>query len=281
MTASKRKALKALKDNKDQIFANEDVVFAGVRKGEKDYKVSVYVKGSDTQLPKAPNTFKKAISNSLFEIKYTEPFDAYSFTNKETPVMSGLSISNINLEPGTFSTLVEVKGELFILGCWHVMTGLNGKVGDIIRHPGRNDSVTFEEIGELVWYAITSKLDIALAKPKDLTGLSYDSKCFGAISQVGRILENLKVKKCGRTTEATFGKILYTDAIVRVSHRQYPGGSKIFDNQIIAEINCKPGDSGALLLDDKNQVIGLLVGGNTGFGFFNKYNEIVKTFKKL
>lgn len=282
MISTKKKALQTLYENKDLIFKDENTVFAGIRKEGKGFTVSVFLNSEEVQREIKPDRFFKSISkDTSIEVKYSKPFEAYAFTQPEVPIRSGLSISNKNLSPGTFSSLIYYKDKPYILGCWHVLAGRNANFGDVIIHPGKGDSADPLEVGTLFWYALTKKLDIAISRPADIDMFSPDSRCFGPLNVQGRILQNLRVKKCGRTTEATYGNIEYTDAIVRVSHNQYPQGSFIFENQIVARIRCDLGDSGALLLDDKNQIIGLLIGGNTEMGFFNKYSEIRSILNKI
>jgi hypothetical protein len=80
-------------------------------------------------------------------------------------------------------------------------------------------------------------------------------------SGLGNAQVGMRVKKCGRTTEATFGFVRSINATVNVSG--YPSGTMTFVNQILTTHMSQPGDSGSLLLDDSsNRVVGLLFAGD-------------------
>ena len=69
------------------------------------------------------------------------------------------------------------------------------------------------------------------------------------------------VKKVGRTTYLTEGRILAVDGMVKVSG--YHRGTAILSDQIITTTYSQPGDSGAPVLDRNNNMVGMLIA--TGF----------------
>ena len=84
----------------------------------------------------------------------------------------------------------------------------------------------------------------------------------------------MKVKKTGRTTEFTTGKILYTNASLIID---YEGGSALFVNQIITNAMSESGDSGSILLNNSNKAVGLLFAGNNSYSIFNPISTVLKT----
>jgi hypothetical protein len=88
-----------------------------------------------------------------------------------------------------------------------------------------------------------------------------------AVAVVGQL-----VKKSGRTTGLTFGKITAVDATIDVGYSQECGGGgnnvACFKNQILIEAPafCAGGDSGSLIVEDVNtnpRAVGLLFAGNS------------------
>ena len=67
-----------------------------------------------------------------------------------------------------------------------------------------------------------------------------------------------RVKKSGRTTGFTTGRIIQIDVTTRVS---YEGGTAIFEEQLMAGSMSQGGDSGSAVLDEDDFVIGLLFAG--------------------
>ncbi|CAN5466593.1 hypothetical protein BH24ACT7_BH24ACT7_21160 [soil metagenome] len=69
------------------------------------------------------------------------------------------------------------------------------------------------------------------------------------------------VKKTGRTTNFTTGRVISVDATVNVNY----GGGKVgkFVKQIITTSMSAGGDSGSLVLDTDNNAVGLLFAGSS------------------
>src|SRR3989442_375489 len=68
----------------------------------------------------------------------------------------------------------------------------------------------------------------------------------------------LQVRKSGRTTGVTQGRITAIDAVVEVD---YGGPTAIFREQIVSDLLSKGGDSGSLVVDDARHAVGLLFAG--------------------
>lgn len=75
-----------------------------------------------------------------------------------------------------------------------------------------------------------------------------------------------RVKKSGRTTGFTTGRIIQIDVTTRVS---YEGGTAIFEDQLMAGPMSQGGDSGSAVLDEDDFVIGLLFAGSDATTIMN------------
>jgi len=69
-----------------------------------------------------------------------------------------------------------------------------------------------------------------------------------------------KVKKSGRTTGFTTGRITQIDVTSQVSYGE--GKTAIFEDQLMAGAMSQGGDSGSAVLDEEDYVIGLLFAGS-------------------
>jgi len=86
------------------------------------------------------------------------------------------------------------------------------------------------------------------------------------------------VQKTGRSTGHTIGRIIAIDATIDVSYS--PSMTARFQQQIITTAISQPGDSGSLVLDRKNQIIGLLFAGSEEATVINPIN-LVKDLLKI
>jgi len=84
--------------------------------------------------------------------------------------------------------------------------------------------------------------------------------------------EGDKVKKFGRTTGLRKGRVRSTDARVRVG---YDGGTKEFTDQIITESISTGGDSGSAVVNEKDQLVGLLFAGSNTVTVSNKIQNVL------
>ena len=104
-------------------------------------------------------------------------------------------------------------------------------------------------------------VDAAIATPVKDEWVMDEILDIGKIAGVNREPSvGLPVKKSGRTTELTEGKI---EQLGVISQEQY-GDSKIaiFDDQIMTGKMCAGGDSGSAVLDEDNKLVGLLFAGS-------------------
>ncbi|CAG7840453.1 hypothetical protein Z959_05380 [Clostridium novyi B str. ATCC 27606] len=210
-----------------------------------------------------------------------------SLTSKIRPVVNGYSVGNIlsNIS-GTAGCLVADR-YVYILSSNHILA-LNNQapIGSIILQPGTQDGGKAGEdiIGHLdrfipIAFVERGKqpenvVDCALCK------ITRKSLALPIIAFVGNPkgvalpILNENVKKIGRTTEKTTGKVKYLFGTFEVDCL-YVSKIAIFKNQIATTKMAEPGDSGALLLNSKDYALGLLLGSSNNIVLFNPIQQVL------
>jgi len=185
----------------------------------------------------------------------------------------GQSVGHYTGPTGTISCAVQNEnGERFLLGSSHVMAASNrGKIGvDPIWHPGPRDGGTASHrIGILSDFTkiafgcqIANRFDAALCRPDTLAHATPGLLHLGEVASATAAFPQTKVRKVGRESGLTAGHIIITNLTTII---RYPNGlDALFDGMFAAVGDkgdfAKTGDSGALIVDEKNRAIGLLVG---------------------
>jgi hypothetical protein len=221
------------------------------------------------------------------------------------PLLIGASIGHVNVTAGTIGAFVKRGSTVYILSNNHVLANEDhATAGDWIIQRGRFDGgnhpgdavarvrhwVRFKKTGVNV-------VDAALAAVEP--GLHYEATLLrGLVGGRNRQLAGLGpefidegsvVYKTGRTTGASRGRVSAFDLDNLVVN--YDMGNLRFDNQIEIEgIGARPfsdgGDSGALIVNDAMQAVGLLFAGsengggnNLGLTFANPIHRVLKDLK--
>jgi S1-C subfamily serine protease len=84
----------------------------------------------------------------------------------------------------------------------------------------------------------------------------------------------MKVKKSGRTTGLTHGIIEQVDVTVRVNFGA--GKTALFRDQLLAGAMSQGGDSGSAVLNEKNELVGLLFAGSSNTTIFNRIQNVME-----
>ncbi|MBN1541078.1 hypothetical protein JW992_02960 [candidate division KSB1 bacterium] len=131
-----------------------------------------------------------------------------------------------------------------IVGFLNALTKAIGSRSRFGTHP--------EELKNLV--------DAAIGRPVESDLLAEEIYKVGSVAGVADVSIGTAVKKCGRTTEFTTGRITVINTTLEVGY----GGNRsaVFDNQILATDMSQPGDSGSLIVDNDNRAVGLLFAGS-------------------
>ncbi|HIJ72744.1 MAG TPA: hypothetical protein HPP83_01465 [Candidatus Hydrogenedentes bacterium] len=240
--------------------------------------------------------------------KKEEPVDHTA--RQERPIQLGVSggsvtdLANGYCCSGTLGALVQDSlGTQHVLSNTHVfagdsVAGGNGVVaeaGDPINQPGYVDVQCQNILDDYVaglsdWVELapggTSLVDAAVAEAVP-----------GAVDAEGRILEigaissdtvpaalNMAVKKSGRTSGLTKGKVSALNATVSVQYsNECAGGSFVttFTGQILVSPGnkfLKPGDSGSLMVEDEKvnpRAVGLLYAGSSRVAVANPIDDVL------
>jgi hypothetical protein len=161
---------------------------------------------------------------------------------------------------------------------FHVACVDNGwAAGNAMCQPGRPDggSCPADTFGTLTRAALSDHVDGAVVSIN--TGKTTDC----AIEEIGDVkgqaaaTQNMAVRKRGRTTGLTYGTVTSVDASVSINYGDGLGNHTL-KNQIRVEPDTTKsaqfsdhGDSGSVVVDGSNNVIGLLFGGSAAATYAN------------
>jgi hypothetical protein len=212
-------------------------------------------------------------------------FSSLEYIARERPAPSGISIGHVNITAGTLGGLVRDResGDVVILSNNHVLADSNeAAIGDQILQPGPHDGgvspgdhianltrfvpIDFAEDGE-------NRVDAAIATPLNSADVIWNTKDIGvetpaSVRHLGESDLGRYVHKTGRTTEHTQGFVDAVFATVQVKYDLFLKAT--FVDQIIItqslaeEAFSDGGDSGSLVYDNDNSVVGLLFAGSQG-----------------
>ncbi len=118
-----------------------------------------------------------------------------------------------------------------------------------------------------------NEVDAALAKPV-AGAIKEEIIDIGVITGTKPAEINMSVRKSGRTTQTTTGKIQVLNTNVDVGY----GGSRVatFENQIVASAMSSPGDSGSLVVDGNEPLaVGLLFAGSDTTTVINPIDRVL------
>ncbi len=181
---------------------------------------------------------------------------------------------------GAFVITRTEPGKVLGLTTFHVgCVDDSWAVGDEFVHPSRVD-------GGLPGADQVAVLDrAALAGSVSAAGLRMGSRPFraeildiGAITGTAKATIGSTVRKRGRTTELTYGVIASTDATLRLDFGDGIGVRTLRDQIRVhsSERFGDHGDSGAVLVDADNRVVGLYVAGSGSTGFANPIEPVLR-----
>ena len=212
-------------------------------------------------------------------------FSSLEYIAGERPAPSGISIGHVDITAGTLGGLVRdnESEKVVILSNNHVLANSNEAcIGDPILQPGPADggALPDDQIGTLTRFApidfaegAENRVDGAIATPDAPGSVIWKTRDIGPeIPNATRILTEddlgLYVHKTGRTTEHTSGFVQTLFATVQVKYDLFQKATfidQIIISQSPAEEDFSNGcDSGSLVYDADNALIGLLFAGSEG-----------------
>lgn len=303
---------KIFQENQDMFFAKQNVVGVGIGHKIKNGQdmdeecITVFVSQKlDKALLKDSDLIPENLSGLKTDVVETgvilagealasqnEEVVAESLARRIRPAMGGYSVGHYRITAGTIATMVYdnigdygIPPKFYILSNNHVLANSNdASIGDPILQPGPIDGGTIPSdiIAYLSRYIPIkfisgstipiNYVDAAIAEGQfhDLNREIYWIGYITGINnnpQIGNI-----VRKTGRTTNFTTGKILATNAIVDVNY----GSGRVarFADQIITTNMSAGGDSGSLLCDISRKAVGLLFAGSSSITIFNRIANV-------
>jgi hypothetical protein len=185
--------------------------------------------------------------------------------SKYRPIKGGIQINRAGTGSlGTLGCLAHLVADdtTVLLSNHHVLYGAEGVDGTECGQPDYTSSCccTCGDIAVNLHGIRRDHLDLAIARIKPGIGTDAQVHEIGAITGVADAVSGEDVKKRGRTTGLTTGK---------VSNLEMDGtGLKILNIEVKKDNGnlrfSRPGDSGSALLNSDNQIIGLHKSGNNG-----------------
>lgn len=116
-------------------------------------------------------------------------------------------------------------------------------------------------------------VDAAVAKPLSENMVKDEIFKVGKVSGIAQASVDMKVKKCGRTTELTSGRITVLDTTIQVGYGA--GRMATFEHQMLASGMSQGGDSGSLIVDEQNHAVGLLFAGSDQVTVMNPIQTVM------
>lgn len=119
----------------------------------------------------------------------------------------------------------------------------------------------------------SNQVDAALARPDDPALVTPEIFKIGRPQGVRQAGLGMAVKKSGRTTGYTEGRIIQIDVTSQIA---YGPGKATFHGQLMASRMSAPGDSGSAVLDTENYVVGLLFAGSDAATLVNPIQPVLQ-----
>ncbi len=236
-------------------------------------------------------------------------------TERIRPAPGGVSIAHERVTAGTLGVLATRDGRAVILSNNHVLANENNALfGDPILQPGPADGGRAEDaiahLDDFVPIAFSERalgplgrfLERLLGPLLSLFGLGLKRlPTDGAnivdaavglpiandivapdILEIGRVIGSanaevgMRVRKSGRTTGLTRGRITALDAVVEVD---YGARTAVFRQQVVSDVLSRGGDSGSLVVTDDNRAVGLLFAGGATTTLMNPIRDVLRALR--
>lgn len=227
-------------------------------------------------------------------------------TTKYTPLKGGISMGpcrSVYLEPpdvpsagnyiftGTFGAVVKDRttGARMALTNFHVAcVDDSWSVGDVMAQPSRVDggSCPSDRFGTLTRATLSENVDGAVVALDSGVASDCSIEEIGGVKGTIGATVGMAVRKRGRTTELTYGTVNSTDVTVSIDYGDGLGVRTLKKQIRVVPDTTKnarfsdKGDSGSVVVDGNNKVLGLLFAGTTS-GSATFLNPIQKALDEL
>jgi hypothetical protein len=118
----------------------------------------------------------------------------------------------------------------------------------------------------------TNLCDAAIAHPLNAEEVALEVLELGKIQGLKEGKLDMKIRKFGRTTALTNGVITQTDLSVVVNYGY--NKTALFSDQLMAGAMSQGGDSGSAVLDEENNLVGLLFAGSDTTTIINRIQNV-------
>jgi hypothetical protein len=232
-------------------------------------------------------------------------FEPQVLVRRMRPCPSGFSVGNVAVTAGTLGSVVYdflpgatvdppgpglgTPSKFYILSNNHVLADSNrAQLGSAIVQPGTFDGGTnpADRIATLSRFITiqfspqtpldqqNNVVDCALGEVQfqDATREQYFSGAPRAWRRKANVAVGDLIKKTGRTTNISFGRIMAVDATVDVNYGT--AGTARFKDQILTTNMSAGGDSGSLVTSLDNVAVGLLYAGSTQVTILNHIENV-------
>jgi hypothetical protein len=216
------------------------------------------------------------------------------------PKRPGCSISRKmdDQSSGTLSLKLYKGNQPFILSCYHVLcapelqsgftkfSAVNAAEDTRIVSPSIEDGHNNLEIGRVVSGILNDEIDAAIATVKD--SVSVSSRLCSINQNPAKVLvvttehvdRNLPVRSIGRTSGFVEGEIVFSNTSCDINY--WIGNKwviKTLRGIICTNQKVSGGDSGAVVVDEANNVIGIIAASSEEFAFVVPIQAILSHFE--
>jgi hypothetical protein len=209
---------------------------------------------------------------------------------ESAPLRSGYSICHYDDTAGTLGAIVRRGGKLYALSNSHVLAlAGKAKAGDAILYPGPTDGgVRGRDSAAVLKYfakfkdggSFVNRVDAALAEIDKARLSDIDFEIAGANIPLKAITpqRGMKIVKFGHTSGRTVGEV--EDVHFRVVIPYEGVGDVGFLDQVQCTRYTKPGDSGAMVVDQKSGgIVGLHFSGSDSASIFTPIQYVMDELK--
>jgi len=301
------------KKNVVLVYTGKKVV-GGIETDRDSIRVGVIEKVPLAQLAKQ-DVVPKEVKGMETDVFQTEEIKALAVdrTSKTRPAPGGISIGHPDITAGTLGMIVKKDGIPHILSNNHVLANSNAaNIGDESWQPGKYDggssADTLAHLSDFIPIHFTdestcpiatrivsglnflaklfkrntripnalsspvNKVDCAISRPLIDEDISQEILEIGKPVGFGEAKAGDSVQKSGRTSGLTRGDVIATDGAANVN---YGGKVAVFEDQIITSAMSQGGDSGSAVLNENNEVVGLLFAGSNTLTIVNKIANVI------
>lgn len=223
------------------------------------------------------------------------PVELEAFRDRVRPAMPGSGVGCKGVTVGTFGCLVRKRGDdngLYILSNAHVLarSGLAPIDADVVQ-PGDSDGgkIPADSLASLTEFVpfdfsdgYPNTVDAAIARVRSSRSVRGEIRILGVRpTRVNTRLERgMTVKKVGRTTDLTTGVIQdvhYRMTINYPTSTATPPSTRKagLRDLVLCSRFTAGGDSGSLVLDDRNRAVGLHFAGSPGSSIFCRIRNVL------